>query len=37
MIQKTDKEICRKLGVNERSFYRWKERFGALAGCGKTE
>jgi putative transposase len=23
-------EICRKLGVSEQSFYRWKKRFGAL-------
>ena len=23
-------EICRKLGVSEQSFYRWKKRFGTL-------
>ena len=23
-------EICRKLGVSEQSFYRWKKRFGSL-------
>ncbi len=23
-------EICRKLGVSEQTFYRWKKRFGAL-------
>jgi len=23
-------EICRKLGVSDQSFYRWKKRFGAL-------
>jgi putative transposase len=23
-------EICRKLGVSEASFYRWKKRFGSL-------
>ena len=23
-------EICRKLGVSEQSFYRWKRRFGTL-------
>jgi putative transposase len=27
-------EICRKLGVSEQTFYRWKKRFGAL---GVTE
>ena len=24
-------EICRKLGVTEQTFYRWKKRFGELA------
>lgn len=24
------KEICRKLGVSEATFYRWKKRFGSL-------
>ena len=28
-------EICRKLGVSEQSFYRWKKRFGAL-GVSET-
>lgn len=23
-------EICRKLGVSEQTFYRWKKRFGTL-------
>jgi len=23
-------EVCRKLGVSEQTFYRWKKRFGAL-------
>ena len=23
-------EICRKLGVSEQTFYRWKKRFGSL-------
>jgi putative transposase len=23
-------EICRKLGVSEPTFYRWKKRFGSL-------
>ena len=23
-------DICRKLGVSEQTFYRWKKRFGAL-------
>lgn len=23
-------DICRKLGVSEQSFYRWKKRFGSL-------
>jgi putative transposase len=23
-------DICRKLGVSEQTFYRWKNRFGAL-------
>ncbi len=23
-------EICRKLGINESTFYRWKRRFGGL-------
>jgi putative transposase len=27
-------EICRKVGVSEQTFYRWKKRFGAL---GVTE
>jgi putative transposase len=27
-------EICRKLGVSEQTFYRWKKHFGAL---GVTE
>jgi putative transposase len=27
-------EICRKLGVSEQTFYRWKKRFGTL---GVTE
>jgi putative transposase len=26
-------EICRKLGVSEQSFYRWKKRFGASASA----
>jgi transposase InsO family protein len=26
-------EICRKLGVSEQTFYRWKKRFGALGMC----
>lgn len=24
------KDICRKLGVSEATFYRWKKRFGSL-------
>jgi transposase-like protein len=23
-------EVCRKLGVTETTFYRWKKRFGSL-------
>ena len=23
-------EICRKLGISEATFYRWKERYGGL-------
>lgn len=23
-------EVCRKLGVSEATFYRWKKRFGSL-------
>jgi putative transposase len=36
-------ELCRKLGVSEQTFYRWKKRFGAMrlsdlresASCGR--
>ena len=37
-------EVCRRLGVSEQTFYRWKKRFGALgvsarsascANCGR--
>jgi putative transposase len=27
-------EICRKLGVSEQSFYRWKKRFGVCPAPG---
>ena len=25
-------EICRKLGVPEQTFYRWKKKFGSMRG-----
>ncbi len=24
-------ELCRKLGISEQTFYRWKKKFGAMA------
>jgi len=30
-------EICRKLGVSEQTFYRWKKRFGALGVSERRE
>jgi len=30
-------EVCRKLGVSEQTFYRWKKRFGALGVSERRE
>ena len=30
-------EICRKLGIAEATFYRWKKKFGGLGGAQLRE
>jgi putative transposase len=26
-------EVCRKLGISEQTFYRWKKKFGGMGGA----
>ena len=32
--QKTT-EVCRKLGITEQTYYRWRKEYGGLTGCGR--